>query len=173
LAEKSPFLMSSAWPQFSDELSFQEDEERMEQTFEVTRGLRALRASIDLTPMKVIPVAYFEGDLAGGESVLASQGWVQELRRGRPGERAVSSTVGGIDLHIPIGDLVDLDKMVGNLKREQEKLSAERLKLGQRLENPQFVERAKPEVIERDRALLVDMDSRLAKIEERLRLFQD
>ncbi|HSI73804.1 MAG TPA: class I tRNA ligase family protein, partial [Fimbriimonas sp.] len=171
LAGKSEFLMSSAWPQFPDELSFQEDEERMERVFEVTRGLRALRASIDLTPMKPIPVAYFEGDLAGGDSVLASQGWVQELRRGKPGDRAVSSTVAGIDLHIPIGDLVDFDKLVGNLQREQAKLLDERTKLSQRLENPQFVERAKPEIIDRDRALLADMDSRQGKIEERLRLF--
>jgi valyl-tRNA synthetase len=171
IADKSEFIMTSDWPQIADDMSFASEEEQVERVIEVTRTLRALRASIDLTPMKPIPVAYYEGDLNGGESILASQGWIQDLRTGKPEERSVSATVAGIDLHIPIGDLVDVDKLVSNLIKEREKIGGERTKLAARLENPQFVERAKPEVVEKERAALADLNSRLGKIEERLILF--
>jgi valyl-tRNA synthetase len=168
---KSKFIMSSDWPRIPAEYSFSQEEEQMERVFEITRGLRALRASIDLTPMKPIPLAYYEGSLFGGEQVLSSQAWVQELRQGKPDERAVSTTVAGVDIHIPIGDLVDVEKLCTNLKKEQAKLQDEQTKLAARLENPQFVERAKPEIVERERATLADMDSRLQKVKERLELF--
>ncbi len=171
LEGKAPFLMSAYWPRLPDSFSFEDEEAQMERVFEVTRGLRALRASIDLTPMKPIPVAYYEGDLTGGEQVLASQGWVQELRKGRPVERAVSSTVAGVDLHIPIGDLVDFDKLNAGLTKELAKLTDEHGKLKLRLENPQFIERAKPEIVEKERATLADLQMRIGKIKERLDLF--
>jgi hypothetical protein len=44
-------------------------------------------------------------------------------------------------------------------------------KIAGRLNNPQFVERAKPEVIERDRAAVDEMTDRLAKLQERKQLF--
>ncbi|MEZ0325422.1 MAG: valine--tRNA ligase [Fimbriimonas sp.] len=169
---KSDFLMSADWPRIADSFSFEEEEAQMERVFEVTRGLRALRASIDLTPMKPIPVAYYQGDLYGAEQVLSSQAWVQELRQGKPAERTVSSTVAGIDLHIPIGDLVDLDKLNSNLGKDLAKLSDEHAKLKLRLDNPQFVERAKPEIVERERATLEDMESRMTKLKERIDLFK-
>jgi valyl-tRNA synthetase len=171
LKEKAPFLMAASWPELPAEFDQPGAESTIERIFEVTRSLRALRASLDLTPMKPIAVAFYEGDLSGGEQVVASQAWVQELRQGKPEERAVSATAAGVDLHLPLTDLVDVEKLLSSLEKEEAKLTADRTKLAQRLENPQFVERAKPEIVERERAALNDLSSRLEKITERRRLF--
>ncbi len=168
---KAAFLMSADWPNIPSYYSFAEEEASMERVFEVTRGLRALRASIDLTPMKPIPVAYYQGALHGGEQVLSSQAWVQELREGKPNERAVSSTVAGVDLHIPIGDIIDVEKLCASLRMELAKVTDNHDKLKLRLENPQFVERAKPEIVERERATLADMEAHITKLKERILLF--
>jgi valyl-tRNA synthetase len=171
LEGKSPYLMTASWPELPDWFEDTEAESRIERVFEVTRALRALRASLELTPMKPIPVAYFEGDLPGGESVLRSQAWVTELRHGKPTERAISATAAGIDLHLPLTDLIDADKLLAGLDKEEAKLAAEATKLDQRLSNPQFVERAKPEIVERERETLADLQSRLEKVRERRALF--
>ena len=134
--------------------------------------MRALRASLDLTPMKPIPLAYYEGDISGGESVLASQAWISDLRSGKPEGRAISASVSGVTLHLPLSDeLVDVDKLLASLEREEKKLSDESAKLEQRLGNAQFVERAKPEIVERERQQLVDLKQKLAAIHDRRKLF--
>ena len=169
---KAPFLMQAEWPKVDEKFEDPAVNQRVEQVFDRVRALRALRAELGLTAMRSIPVAYFEGDLEGGESLLKSQAWVERIESGRPeGERYISSTVHGVDLHLPIGDLVDPQKELSRLERESAKATDDLKKLEQRLANPEFVQRAKPEVIERDRGLVNELQDRLRKIEERRRLF--
>ncbi len=169
---KSPFLMASDWPVIPESFNSPEEETRIERVFEITRGLRALRASLDLTPMKPIPTAFYEGDLEGGEPVLASQAWVENLQKGKPEGKAISSAVAGVTLHLPLtDDLIDVEKLLTGLEREEKKLIDESTKLQQRLNNPQFVERAKPEIVERERLQLTELKAKLASVQDRRKLF--
>lgn len=169
---KSEFIMSSDWPRLPEEFNSPEEEASIERLFEITRGLRALRAGLDLTPMKSIPSAFYEGDLEGGESVVSSQAWVTELQQGKPEGKAISSSVAGVTLHLPLtGDLVDVEKMMANLDREEKKLTDDSTKLEQRLNNPQFVERAKPEIVERERLQLQELKAKLSAVQDRRKLF--
>ncbi|WP_227625092.1 valine--tRNA ligase [Fimbriimonas ginsengisoli] len=173
IGDKAPFLMSAPWPVLPDSFRQPEAEATIERVFEATRTLRALRAGLDLAAMKPVPVAYYEGDLGGAEQVLASQAWVEELRRGRPpeGERFVSAAAAGIDVHLPITGLVDVEKLLGTIDREVAKREAEVTKLEAQLLNPQFIERAKPEAIEKLRANLDEHQAALARLRERRALF--
>lgn len=172
IANKSPFIMSAQWPTLDASFKAPEIEAKVERTFEVVRGLRALRAELGLAAMKTIPNGYYEGDLAGGETVLRSQAWIENLSNGKPeGEKFISTTVMGIDLHLPIGDLVDPEKELARLVKDEEKFAADLVKLEQRLGNPEFVSKAKPEIIERDQALAEELKAKIAKMAERKRLF--
>ena len=174
LPEKSRFLMTSRWPDLPDTYLKEAAEARVERTFEVTRALRALRAELDLAAMKPIPAAYIEGELGEASWIVASQAWVEDLRSGRPAEgRFISTTAAGVDLHLPIEGLVDVQREQARLERERAKVIEELDKLQRRLENPQFVERAKPEVIARDREAASELRAKLARTEERLQLFSD
>lgn len=167
------FLMQQPWPALPERFEQPEIEAQVERVFEATRALRALRAGLDLAALKAAPVAYYEGDLAGGEPVLKSQAWIEDLRSGKPpeGERVVSATAAGIHVHLPITGLVDVEKMLATIERDTQKTRDEAAKLEQRLGNPQFVERAKPEVVERERANLEELQAKLARLEERRALF--
>jgi valyl-tRNA synthetase len=171
LPDKAPFLMIAPWPELPAEYAQPEVEASVERAFEVTRSLRALRAGLDVAAMKPIPAAYYEGDLAGIEAIVASQAWVTELRAGKPEEKVVSTTAVSVDLHVPVAGLVDPEKERARLDKEETKTSDDLAKLEARLANPQFVERAKPEVIERDRAAAEELRDKLQKIRERRQLF--
>ncbi len=170
ISGKAAFLMSNAWPELPAEFAQDAVEAEIERTFDVVRALRALRASVDLAAMKTVPAVYFEGDLGGNASIVTSQGWAERLEAGKPEGKFVSATAGGVDLHLPIEGLVDKEKELARLDKEQTKLLDEITKLSLRMENPQFVERAKPEVVERERANLADLNDRLAKNAERRKL---
>lgn len=171
---KADFLMRARWPELPAEWLQPEVEADLERAFAVTRAFRALRAELGLAAMKPIEKAYYVGDLGENVEILRTQGWVTDLRQGVPGsdEKAISTTVEGIDLYLPIGDLIDLEKERGRLDREAEKLQAELAKLDSRLSNPAFVDRAKPEVVARERENAADLRDRIAKIAERRRLFE-
>ncbi len=170
LENKAAYVMSAAWPEHLTEFSNGAVEAQVERWFTITRAFRALRAALDLEPGKVVAEAYYEGDLRAGESVLRSQGWITDLRMGKPDTKHVSTTIEGVDLHLTITESVDVAKLIDKLTREREKVSDESRKLAERLANPMFVERAKPEVVEREHANLQDLQSRLEKINERLEL---
>jgi valyl-tRNA synthetase len=87
------------------------------------------------------------------------------------GIQLVSVTTAGVDFHLPVDSLVDKAKQLDRIEKEIAKLELELAKIAGRLNNPQFVERAKPEVIERDRAAVEEMTDRLAKLQERKSLF--
>lgn len=171
IPDRPEFLMASRWPEIPAEFADEAVEARVERWFAVTRALRALRAEVGLAAMRTVPEAYAEGDLAGGEGVVASQAWVGELKPGRPAGKFVTTTAEGVDLHLPIEGLIDLDKERARLAKETERAEADLAKLRQRLENPQFVERAKPEVVERERATAAELEATLVKLRERARLF--
>ena len=173
ITDKAPFLMQATWPELDPTFHQPEVESRIERIFEVTRAFRALRAELGLAAIKSIPIAYYEGDLSGGEEVVRSQAWIESLSVGKPSEgKFVSTTVEGVDLHIPLGDSVEPEKEVARLQREKEKVSGDLEKLEARLSNPDFVGRAKSEVIERDRVLAEDLRNKLEKIRERIKLFE-
>ncbi|MEQ1936035.1 MAG: hypothetical protein ABL962_19445, partial [Fimbriimonadaceae bacterium] len=89
-------------------------------------------------------------------------------KSGKPAFNCISTTLEGVDLHLPLGESVDEAKLLDKLTREEAKLLAEEAGLANRLRNPQFVERAKPEIVEREKNALADVSERLAKVRERL-----
>jgi valyl-tRNA synthetase len=167
---KSRFLMEASWPTPAAQVD-EAAEARVESWIETTRALRALRAELGLAAMKPIAVAYFEGDLGDGVGTVAGQAWIEDLRQGRPDGKFVSASLPGLDLHIPTEGLVDEAAELQRIAAQVEKTAAELAKLEQRLGNPQFVDRAKPEVVERERANAADLRDVLAKLEARRRLF--
>ncbi|GMV87929.1 MAG: valine--tRNA ligase [Chthonomonas sp.] len=171
LSNKAPFLMAASWPELDAGLNDDAAEARFDRYFEVTRALRALRAELGIAPMKTLPEVFYEGDLTGGEQVVQSQSWFESLTPRRPPGPAVSTTVAGVDLHLPVEGLVDREKELARLAKEEEKAAAELAKLDARLSNPDFIQRAKPEIVAREQAAAEELRAKLAKIVERRRLF--
>jgi valyl-tRNA synthetase len=172
LENKAEFLMSATWPEFPAEFLDPSAEEQLEAVFAATVAFRSLRAELGLPAMKAVPVAYFEGDLKGSEAVLASQGWIAELKSGKPDAGAyVSTSAAKIDIHLPVEGLVDTEKELGRIAKEEAKLKEEKDKLAIRLADPVFAERAKPEIVEREKNRLIEIDSQLVKLGVRRSLF--
>ncbi len=167
IQDKPRFICDGKWPQLESNLLDESAESQVEFWREATRALRALRADAGASPMKALAIAYFEGDLAGGEDVVRSQAWLELLKPGKPDAEHISVTLGGLDFHLPIEGLIDKAKEIEKIDRELEKVRKELFGLDHRLNNPQFIERAKPEVIERDRGAAETLRESLRKLEER------
>jgi valyl-tRNA synthetase len=167
---KKSSIMEESWPELPSTWLDHASESQVEAWIEMTRAIRALRAEIGHAPIKLQPTLYVDGELAGGEALIQSQAWFESIVVGKPDESHVSTTSHGVDFHIPLQG-IDAAKEVERLDREIKKVQDELTKLHTRLDNPAFVERAKPEIVEKERAVATDLESTLEKLHVRKKLF--
>lgn len=165
------FILEAGWPNIPESWLSQEHEPIVERWFERTRALRALRAEVGLASLKEKVPAYFEGDLEGGADVVLSQAGLTELNPGKPDGMAVSTTSHGVDFHLAISGLIDSEKELSRLRKDLEKFESEHEKLVERLSNPMFTERAKPEIVARETSLAEELSQKIEKTRERIKLF--
>ena len=168
---KSEFILHESWPQIPSGWVSESHESTVERWFEWTRAIRALRVEAGLGSLKDKVPAFYEGELEGGEGVVISQAGLSELLPGKPTGVAISTTSNGVDFHIPIEGLVDTEKELARLKKDLEKFESEHSKLSERLANPMFTERAKPEIVARETALAEELLDKIGKTKDRIRLF--
>lgn len=169
---KAPFLMAANWPEVPESFADEAAEERVSLAFEVTRSLRALRAELGVPPTKSVPEAYVSGVLSGVEHIVSSQAKVERLKHGKPPESEASlfDQAGGIEIFLPLGDLMTAEQReaeVSRIAKDLAKIGNDVKVLETKLANPQFVERAKPEIVEKDRELLADLESQSEKLAQR------
>lgn len=81
---------------------------------------------------------------------------------------AARSVITGIEIAISLEGLIDLDKERERLQKELAKIGAEMEKLSTRLANPNFVERAQPEVVEQARQRMTDLTTQKETITNNL-----
>ncbi len=97
----------------------------------------------------------------------ASEVFVQADKRGIA-EDAVSVLIHDAALYIPFAELVDVEKEIKRLTKEQEKLQGEIKRAEGMLNNPKFVEKAPAAKIEEEKEKLEKYTQMLHQVEERL-----
>jgi valyl-tRNA synthetase len=143
----------------------------MAELMELVTAIRTVRAEYGVDPKRRIDVTVLAPD---GASARAQGAWIRQLARlerldvlsEAPTATAgtIRQHVGAFEVQVPLAGLFDVAAEKARLARELEKGQAERDGLAKRLDNPQFVDRAKPEVVAEARQKLEDLTARAAKI---------
>jgi valyl-tRNA synthetase len=163
-------------PRFVDDAS----DSSMALVQKVVTGLRALRAEHNLPSAfrsrAILTVSddYKKTILDGYKALVAEQARCQEItvrRGGEPPTGPVATTVAGeveVTLLLEGAPSAGGGDERGKLEKERAKLVADRDFFAKKLGNPQFAQRAKPEVIEKDRARLAEAEAALARLDAAL-----
>src|SRR5579862_721120 len=181
--ENAGLLITAPWP----ELRVAEPDQaaaEMEWVVAAISAVRAVRAEINVPPAARVPLLVRDAEPEAAERLsrhaehflrLARIERIDRLAAGAslpPG--AVQIVVEGATLVLPLGDVVDLERERARLAREIGRLDSEIAKIAAKLSNPQFLAKAKAEIIEdqrereadasRDRARLKAAYDRLAAL---------
>jgi valyl-tRNA synthetase len=81
------------------------------------------------------------------------------------GERTIRQPIDSLELRIPMAGLFDIAAEMTRLSKERLKIEAELDGLRRKLENPQFVERANPEVVAQSRERVLELEARRLKVD--------
>jgi valyl-tRNA synthetase len=143
-------------------------------------GIRTIRSEMDIKPSQVLDILlqnWTEQDqvlFANSEAFarsLAKIGTVTWLNANATAPESATALVGEMQILIPLAGLIDKDAEIARLTKEIEKLQKNLSGVESRLNNPAFVEKAKPEVLEtarkqaeEQRAAMEQLQGQLEKI---------
>ena len=170
-------IMISKWPEYTESLSFEKEEEQIEKLKTIIVGIRNLRTNLNVHPSKkskLIFVTKTANDMLKESSAMiqklgfANEIDIQENKENIP-QNAMSVLADGIEVYIPFEELVDLEAEKQRLQGEREKLLSEVARGEKMLSNPGFVNKAPEEKINEEKAKLAKYKEMLEKVEERLK----
>lgn len=167
-------IMSSSFPTPSEDLLDPEAESEVQLLQAVVAGIRNLRAEMEIPPgaklnVVLIPPVELEITLKAHQDMICTLGKVRDLlvdaRASRP-PMAVYSISEGVEIHLLLKGVLELEKEQTRLAKEKEQIEKELEAVRAKLANEGFVKKAPPEVVERVRSRVVDLESKSHKLAE-------
>ena len=146
-----------------------EAERQMEYLMGVVRAIRNLRTELNCPPAKQIKVVFhgsagnlaFLGTHMPYLRALARVGSADYVSSGDRPKGAATAVVGSTEIYVPIDDLLDLDEERARLTKEITKITDEIRRTQNKLANPDFVSKAKPEIIQKERDKAIQHEEKL------------
>ena len=182
LPHKGETLIIAPYPEIQPNWENNSAEQAISTTIEATRSLRNLRAELGIAPgirlkSSALPsrseirtalseTAALIADLARLESL--------EICDSAPSAESgkwIGTPIEGAEVFLEIGDSMDMQKERDRIEKEIASIAKEIEKSNNKLGNANFVDRAKPEIVEEERQRLLSWQEKLSKLEERKRLF--
>lgn len=172
-------IMLSDFPEEEKEFINIEAEKEFDYLKEIISAIRNIRGEANVSPSKKIEVIFKTADensrniLQNNAKILDKLANVEkyEFNVEIPklvGFRLVDTT----EIYVPLAELIDLDKEIEKLEKSIEKTQVELDKVLKKLSNENFVAKAKPEAVEKERRIKEELENKIAKFKESMNLYK-
>ncbi len=167
-------IMKSAWPVYSDELNFAEDEEKMESIMGAIRAIRNRRGEMNVPPSRKakVYIATEKKDVFALSAVfmqrLASASETEIGDSFDHLEDAVCIVTHDAKIYIPMGELVDFEAERKRLTKELEAAQKKLDQINNKLNNPGFLSKAPESVVEGQKQEAAKLNEKVKMINESL-----
>jgi valyl-tRNA synthetase len=142
---------------------------------DVVTGTRNIRGEMNISPGKPIPILFYNGNdqdqsrLAEHRSLLEflirpeSIEWLRE-----DDEKPAASThlVGEMQLLVPLAGLIDKEAEIARLDKEIERKEKDLTRAEAKIKNPNFVDKAPADVVQKEKDKVSDIISALEKLQQ-------
>ncbi|MDI6603855.1 MAG: valine--tRNA ligase [Thermoanaerobacteraceae bacterium] len=171
-------IMVSKWPEYNEELNFEDEAKKTQILMETIKIIRNLRSEVNVSPAKKSRVIistenedmidiFKDGEnyilkLAGASEIL-----IEHNKEFLP-QKAVSGTVKDALILMPLEDLIDIDVEIKRLNDEKIKVLSEINRAEGMLKNKNFVSKAPEAVVNAEKEKLEKYKAMLENIKDRL-----
>lgn len=177
LPHEGDSIMISPWPEYRQEMEDEEAEEQMEAIMNAIRGIRNIRAEMEVRPSQkaqvfILPLqgyraAFETGKIYFEKLAYASKVLVKDREQDIP-HNSVSVVTEKAQIFMPLEDLVDFQKEMERLRKEKATLDKEIARANGKLENENFVKKAPAKVVEEERQKLQKYSEMRDKVMDRI-----
>jgi valyl-tRNA synthetase len=173
----APTIMRETYPKADASLIDNDVMDDMQWIQAVILGVRQIRSGMDIKPGKALPVLIQNGSAQDKLRLDANQHYIMSLAKlesltwlGAKDEAPESATalVGEMKLLIPMAGLIDVAAEQARLAKEIDKKQQEYQRTEAKLGNSSFVDKAPPDVVEKERSKLSEIKIAIEKLQEQL-----
>jgi valyl-tRNA synthetase len=168
-------LISARWPDLPDSYADAAAAEEIELVIDSVAEGRSLRSDLNVPPSAKPSLFVIEASEAQRKVFAANAASISQTLRvagikfeASAPQGAVTFVVAGATLALPVAEFVNFENERARLTKELDGLAADIDRTAKKLGNPDFVARAKEEVVEETRAKLAEAEGAKAKLEAAL-----
>ncbi len=179
---KGQSIMRAAFPVADKKWIDSKTEADMAFVQEVINAVRNIRGENNIPPSKEISVQILSAKNDRGAVIKTYGAYLKKLGRVESVEMiaasakpklASSAVVDGVELFVPLEGLIDVAVERQRLEKEIARLQQSVESIDRKLGNPQFVERAPKEVVEKEREKQVSFKTNIEKLRSNLKLLTE
>ena len=171
IAERPKMLVHTDWPSLSPNLADAQADADMAWTIALVEGVRSVRAEMGLAPGAPVPLVAVGADDAARARLARVDALIRRVARlsdvthaDAPPRGAVTLAAEGATLCLPLAGVIDVAAERARLEKALEKIARESGGVEAKLANPAFVEKARAEVVEKERARLAQLAEEGARL---------
>lgn len=154
-------LVKDHWPNVEkNHINFKADGQ-MAQVMDAIKNIRNVRAEMDVVPSRKANALILASQDEVGENLINQAEYLETLASCASVKRvndqteipedAVSVAIEGVEIFLPLAELIDFKKELERLEKEKSKLENEVQRVQKKLSNEGFVKKAPPQVIEEEK----------------------
>jgi len=178
LINEDESIMISSWPVYTEENNYPEAEKEMEMFMDIVRSIRNIKAEMNVPPSRKPKVIFVSKDNKNREIIRNAELFIRtlagasgiEIRNDKQGipVNAVTAVLEGVEIFVPLEELIDLEKEIERLEKEKTELEFELERVNRMLSNENFVAKAPQKVVEAEKAKKDKYTDMYNKVLERL-----
>ncbi len=166
-------IMIEEFPRYNSKLNYSVCVKEIDTVMEIIKTVRNIKAQVGAVPSKKVTLlvksnnfrqikkcgVYIE-KLAGVSEIIVVND------KSEISEKVVSQVLSGVELFVPLGELVDFEKEIERLNRELEKVEVEIKRASGKLANQGFLDKAPKQVVDAERENLnkyLDMREKISQ----------
>ncbi|NLP15389.1 MAG: valine--tRNA ligase [Clostridium sp.] len=183
LVNEDESIMISQWPVHREDYNFPEEEKKMSLIMDAIKNIRNIRAEMNVPPSKKAKTIFvtpksndqktlMEGKMFFERLASSSEVVVQSNKSGIPAD-TVASILAGVEIFIPLEELIDIEKEIERLNKELANLEKELDRVNKKLANQGFISKAPAKVIEEEKEKKAKYQEMYDKVAERLKGLQN
>jgi valyl-tRNA synthetase len=170
-------LITAPWPEIRGDFSFPKEAESTELFKDIVYKIRNIRGEMNIPPDRKPNVVFKTTDrqlinLINAEYIhIQSNAKVDSMTVDgayAPAKTDASAVLPGLEIYIPLTGIIDIEREKARLEKEIARVKSEYSKTGGKLGNESFLSKARPDVIEKERAKEEELRGILVKLEESL-----
>ncbi len=174
---EGPTIMQQAYPLTDPRRVDLDSEAAMNWLMGLLLGIRRIRGEMNIAPGKPLPVMLDQGTPSDRELLDKNREFIQKvgrveslswLEKGQSAPESAIALVGDLKLLIPMKGLIDKDAELARLDREIQRVSKELPRLEGKLGDVAFVSKAPPQVVEKEKARLGELQAMLKELDAQL-----
>lgn len=171
-------LIVSDWPKVDIDKSYKSSEEEINFAMEIIKSIRNIKAEMDVKPSKKIKGYFVPKNQKYKEYLINIERHLDNLinledmkiavSKDEIKEDAASSVIDGLEIYLPLSELIDFEKEKERLTKEKDKLESEIKRAEGKLKNKSFVEKAPEKIVNEEKDKLEKYKDMYQKVLDRI-----